>query len=117
LRRIIALRGPKKAREWLGLSLSEVGCEIARLTGRERPFDKRTVSGWEHGKPLSAAVRNAFGVLLANQLTARLGRVVGVRMESNSPWRVTAWAQCRECRTWFHLRRAKQTRCEACRRR
>ena len=115
LQGIRGIRGAKKAHLWLGLTLAHLGQELARLTGRVKPFDRRTVFGWESGKPMAREIVDAYGILIANRLTERLGRTIGVKLVANSPWYVTAWAKCLACGTWFELHRAKQKACNACR--
>ncbi len=105
---------PKTARAWLGLSLADVGREIARLTRRLRAFDKAAVWHREHGGVMTAEVREAYGRLIANKLIAALGRLVGVKLVTNSPWALSAWTQCADCGTWFELRRRQKKRCDAC---
>lgn len=115
LKRISTLTSPKKVRQWLGLTLATMGAELARLTGRERAFDRRTVFGWESGKPMAQEIMDAYGTKIANKLTTEMGRTIGVRVVANSPWHVTAWVKCVECSNWFQLHRAKQRRCDGCR--
>jgi hypothetical protein len=108
------VHAPKNVRAWLGLSLADVGREIARLTRRPRAFDKAAVWHWEQGGVMTTEVREAYGGMVANRLTTRLGRVVGVKLVANSPWTITAWTRCAICGAWFELRRCNQKRCEAC---
>jgi hypothetical protein len=108
------VHSPKNVRAWLGLSLADVGREIARLTKRPRAYDKAAVWHWEQGNMMTAQVREAYGVMVANKLTVQLGRMVGVKLVANSPWTLTAWAKCIECGTWFELRRRDRQRCEVC---
>jgi hypothetical protein len=96
------------------LSLAEVGREIARLTHRPRAYDKAAVWHWEHDGVMTTEVREAYGRLTANKLTAELGRLVGVKLVANSPWTITAWTRCTDCGAWFELRRRQQKRCDAC---
>src|SRR3990172_5861980 len=58
------LRTPKRARVWLDLSLPELGAEVARLTGRPRPYAKSTVSLWEKTGQVEPDVRRAYGTLI-----------------------------------------------------
>ncbi len=111
LRRI---NSPEKARTWLGHSLADVGREIARLTGRPRPYDKAAVWHWEQGGVMADEVRQAYGTMVANKLTAQLGRVVGVKLVTNSPWVLTAWTKCKDCGGWFELKKRNQKRCDNC---
>ena len=108
------VRSPRNVRAWLGLSLADVGREIARLTTRPRAYDKAAVWHWEQGGVMTAQAREAYGVLVANKLTAQLGRVVGVKLVANSPWTITAWIRCATCGAWFELRRRNQKRREGC---
>lgn len=108
------VNSPGKVRTWLGLSLADIGREIARLTGRPRAYDKAAVWHWEQGGVMTDEVRQAYGTMVANRLTAQLGRVVGVRLAANSPWTITAWTKCKVCGGWFELRRRNQRRCTDC---
>ena len=108
------VHSPKNVRTWLGLSLADVGREIARLTKRSRAYDKAAVWHWEQGGVMTVEVREAYGVMVANKLTAQLERVVGVKLVANSPWTITAWTRCTACGAWFELRRCNQKRCACC---
>lgn len=108
------VHSPGQVRAWLGLSLAELGREIARLARRPRAYDKAAVWHWEHGGVMVSEVREAYGVLIANKLTAQLGRNVGVKLMTNSPWTITAWTSCVICEAWFELRRHNQKRCTQC---
>ena len=108
------VQAPQNVRAWLGLSLADVGREIARLTQRPRAYDKAAVWHWEQGGVMTAQVREAYGVMVANKLTTRLGRVVGIKLVGNSPWTITAWTRCAICGAWFELRRCNQKRCAGC---
>ena len=102
------VNSPEKVRAWLGLSLADVGREVARLTGRRRAYDKAAVWHWEQGGVMTDEVRQAYGTMVANKLTAQLGRVVGVKLVTNSPWTITAWTRCKDCSEWFELKRRSQ---------
>ncbi len=108
------INSPEKVRAWLGLSLADMGREAARLTSRRRAYDRASVWHWEQGGVMTDEVRRAYGTMVANKLTAQLGRVVGVKLATNSPWTMTAWTKCKDCSGWFELRRRNQKRCEAC---
>ena len=110
------LRGPKALREWIGLSLADVAGELDRLVygeSRQGLINKQKVDRWEHGSVISPKVRKAYGVIIANELTDQLDRVVGITLKANSPWRITAWAWC-ACGAPFELRRADRKRCPKC---
>jgi hypothetical protein len=108
------VHSPRNARAWLGLSLADVGREIARLTKRPRAYDKAAVWHWEQDGVMTVEVREAYGVMVANTLTVQFRRVVGVKLVANSPWTITAWTKCMTCGAWFELRRRNQKRCELC---
>ncbi len=108
------VHAPKNVRAWLGLSLADVGREIARLTKCPRTYDKAAVWHWEQDGVMTAQVREAYGVMVANKLTAQLGRVVGVKLVANSPWTIMTWTRCTVCGAWFELRRCNQKRCACC---
>lgn len=108
------IQTPRQARAWLGLSLAEVGREVARLTGRKRAYDKTTVMFWERTRITAAEVRQAYATLMANRLTTLLGRTIGVKLVANSPWHISAWTQCATCDQWFELHRRSHKRCPQC---
>jgi hypothetical protein len=109
------LKGPKQAREWLDLSLSEVGREIGKAVRHDgKPFDKSIVYRWETGEktPTPDVVRG-YCDLISDKLSFIMGRTLGVQIEVNSPWKVTALGLC-SCGQWFKLHDAKSKRCPKC---
>jgi len=108
LRDIRYLKTLKKVREWLGLPLSGMASELG--------VSKSLVVSWQSGhRKITAEAIERIGVMIANKLSADLGRIVGVKIVVNSPWRVTAWTQCARCREWFELQRSRDRSCEKCR--
>lgn len=110
-----SLRTAKAAREWIGLSLSEMADEVRRLVGERLAgaVNKQKIDRWEKTNRMPPKVRFAYGTLLANELTDQLGRDVGVSIKANSPWRITAWGWC-ACGAAVELRRADRKRCPKC---
>lgn len=106
------LKGPKQAREWLILSLSEMGQELGKFVGR--PLHKSTVSLWERGlRPLPLEVVCGYAELISEKISSLIDRRVEVGIEVNSPWRVSAYAQC-PCGQWFKMHDAKSRHCPRC---
>ena len=68
--------------------------------GYRRPNDKKTHTGLSQIETISQ--------LIANKLSSRYGRDIGVRIVVNSPWKVTAWTWCRQCRDFHELKRWNQ---------
>ena len=102
------LKGVKKVREWLGLSLAQVG----NLCG----VSPSEVCAWQNSTramPRDSVVK--LGRLIAQRLTDDTGRVIGVWITVHSPWQITPGAQCRRCRAWFALRRSTDRLCKDCR--
>jgi hypothetical protein len=102
------LKGVKKVREWLGLSLAQVGA-LCGVSSSE-------VCAWQNNTrfmPRESVVK--LGKLISQRLIDDTGRTIGVKIEAHSPWRVSPWAQCRRCRAWFELRRATDRTCQDCR--
>lgn len=98
----------KRVREWLGLSLEEAG-KLCSVSGS-------SIADWQSGhRVMPRSAIEKIGTLIANRLTKELGREVGVKVETNSPWHITAWTRCVECRAFFNMRRSRDRRCEACR--
>ena len=114
---IRSLNGPKAIREWIGLSLSDVAEELDRLvygSARQGLINKQKVDRWERGSKVSPKVRHAYGVVIANELTEQLDRVIGITLKADSPWHVVAWAWC-ACGSLFELERTDWKRCPQCR--
>lgn len=112
------IRGPQAAKEFLGLSFSQMGREIARIEGRAEPYRKGTVANWcaatnrKRHRPMTDAQINSVGILIANCIVARSGRDhTGIRLSHNSPWRVTVWARC-HCGEWYEVKRAEWHACK-----
>jgi hypothetical protein len=105
-----SIRSVKTAIQFLELSYTEVGIEVARLAKRSYPYSKQRVYDWVCGDAITKQVVKAFGTLLATAMTSRAGRKIGVTIKTNSPWRVTAYGQC-ECGEYFQLRHARHRRC------
>jgi hypothetical protein len=108
------IRGAKHARELIGYSLTRIGKEIARIVDRDgKGYHRRTVWGWENGAHMTPEIINAYGVLIANALTKRYDRSVGVSMRVNSPWVVRPFLQCAKGH-WYQLRNSRHRRCSVC---
>jgi hypothetical protein len=115
LAQVRRLRSLRAIREWLALSLADVGREVARLTRRESYYDRSPVLVWEKKGGCSPDALRAYGTLIANQVASLLGTDdLGVEIEANSPLHVRVMRCCIECREWFELRRVGQRRCTSC---
>ena len=110
-----SIRSVRDARSVLQLSQSDLGRAIGRVLGCA-PLSQSTIANAEAGAiNLQREYVDAIGRLLATWATDHLGRRVGVQLHVNSPWRVTAFAQCERCGVWCELRRATWRVCERCR--
>lgn len=108
LRGIFALKGLKSVREYLGLSLREAG----DLCGAS----KNLFANWQSGhRVMPDSALTVIGEQIANRLTRQFGVEIGVKIEINARWHVTAWTRCKKCRTWFKMRRARDRVCNDCR--
>jgi hypothetical protein len=102
------LKALKNVREWLGLSLREAG-QLCGVSGQ-------LFNDWQSGhRIMPASAKEKLGEQIADKLTRDLGRIIGIKMETNSPWRITAWSQCKKCRAWFQMRRSRDRLCDECR--
>lgn len=102
------LIGVKKVRNFLGLSLAQVG-EMCKVS-------PALVSAWQSNKrfmPREDVV--LLGKLVAQQLSDEYEREVGVWIDTGKIWTVTAGVQCRRCRKWFEFHRASDRLCPDCR--
>ena len=108
------LQGPKQAREWLILSLADMGQEIGKFTGT--PVRKGTLSNWELGRrKIPVNVLAVYCDLIAEQISKQLGRRIEISIDANSPWKVSAYRQC-HCGQWFKMHDANSKNCPRCRR-
>lgn len=108
LRGIYALKDPKMVREYLGLSLREAG----DLCGTS----KNLFANWQSGhRVMPDSAITVIGEQIANKLTRQFGVEIGVKIEVNARWHVTAWTQCKRCRAWFKMRRSRDRVCQECR--
>jgi hypothetical protein len=100
--------------ELLGFSLSEVGAELARLLGRQKPLSKQAVYKMSNGR-ISADILQAYGQMISNHLSRSIGVDVGITINANSPWHVTAWLRCESCREFYAVDKAGVVHCLKCR--
>ena len=102
------IRGLRQARAFLGLSLKQVG-EMCGVS-------PSLIAAWQAGRRLMPrSAIDLIGLKIANELTREHGRDIGVTVEVNSPWAVTPFAKCADCREWFSLRSPRDRRCPRCR--
>lgn len=99
------------------MSLAEMGREVARIEGRKPAYHKGTVERWclasnrKRHWEMSDSQIAAVGVLLANKVDALANRAYpGVKIEHNSPWRVTVWSRC-YCGRWYEMKRTGDVGC------
>ena len=109
-----SLIGAKSVREWLCLSQSEIGIDLARLLKQPKALSKQMVNHYERLPHLEPRVIRAYGRLVANRLTDICDRDVAVSVKVNSPWHIMPWLQC-NCGAWFALDRSTLKRCPKCR--
>ncbi|HLF28240.1 MAG TPA: hypothetical protein VJG32_18065 [Anaerolineae bacterium] len=115
-RQLQALTGPKAIREWLSLSLAEVAEELNRIVfgdAKAGHFNKQKVDRMERAGRVPRRVRQAYGLMIANELHNMTDRVIGIAIKANSPWRITAWLKC-SCEEWFVMERSNQKHCPKC---
>jgi hypothetical protein len=112
------IHGLKDAREWLGMSLSDIAQHIKPSGNRQQTHvTRQMIAAWQRGsRTMSRAQLDQVSALIAEELTylARR-RTVGVKITVNSPWRVTAWGECKDCREWFEIPTIRAARCPKCR--
>lgn len=97
----------------MGVSLKTLSEELTRLSGeavtkdRARHFDAGD-------SPITHNVRMAYGTLIANRVSAIMGREVAVTLAINSPWAITPFVACVRCGKWFEMKTDKSKRCHEC---
>lgn len=106
----MTLRNLRQVRKFLGLTQTELAAQIPHTQKRKgQGLDDSYISHMENGDtPITDTVLKRIPVLIANKLTARYGREIGVRFSVNSPWRITPMFWCYKCRRWHELKQARQ---------
>jgi len=104
------LKSIKAIREWLGMSLTEMGLAMQ--------VSRTTVADWQSGKNKITELKlRGIGQLVVDRLAKLIGRNdIGLEIEANSPIKISIKARCKVCKEWFDLHHAGTRRCEACRR-
>jgi hypothetical protein len=85
------------AREWLGLTLKDLGEALARTTeaARDQPYSKQYISQLEHGhRPWLPDLRAGMARLMTDRLFRLTGETIGVSIRVNSPWHIRLWRVC-----------------------
>jgi hypothetical protein len=109
------IRGLKGAREFLGLSLRELSLLIPPDSDRrQKHVSKSLVCAWQNGARMSQGQLDTVGLLIANKVTALVGRDIGIKVTCNSRWRFSAWGWCADCHRVFKLKSFRVRRCERC---
>jgi len=120
------VRGPRDARAFLDLSLSQIAALIPDTTAvLEHHIDRSTYCRWESGtrKPHINQVR-IVERLLADAITREMAydkmldepeRRFTVRIEvGKSRWIVKAFTTCTKCKRLYHITRRDSRRCKRC---
>lgn len=114
---LVSLKEPASVRRFLSFSLASMGAECARLMRRGQAFAKSTMHDFESGRlPMPDEMIDAYGTLLANFLTRKCGRVIGVTLQHNSPWRVRCVTACARCGDWVEMKTMSSRLHDKCRR-
>jgi hypothetical protein len=112
LARLQTIRNVTQAIEFLGLSVAEFAALMPSQWATHKHVSPQLVCDWKRGyrKP-GESQRNRIAQLLANKMTARYNRSVGVMIVVKSPWKVSAWTWCEKCRKRHEWKRHAQ-RCK-----
>ena len=97
-----------QAKAFLGLSWRELASRIVKLHGRGSISHSYLMAMSQGKRPVPDEYAERIGQLIANKLTLRYGREIGIRMRHNSPWRITPVVWCSQCRKWHELKRVNQ---------
>lgn len=106
----------KQAREWLGLTLKDLGEALAQTdeARRDAPYSKQYISQLEHDRrPWLPDLRTGIARLMTDRLYKLTGEMIGVSIRVNSPWRIRLYRMC-EKHGRYELQRADQKRCPKC---
>ncbi len=104
-------------REWLGLSLSQIACEIPKTRGKASQHVSRAfVCMIQRGeRDLLPGQMTAITNLVLADLCDELKRDgLTVTITHHSPWHVRVIVSCAKCGRQFELQRATARRCNRC---
>lgn len=111
-----AVKDGKMAREWLGMTLKDLGEALAKTdeAGRADAYSKQYISQLEHGhRPWLPDLRAGLSRLMTDRLFKLTGETIGVSIRINSPWHIRLWRVCK-LHGRYELQRANQKRCPKC---
>ena len=123
------LTGPKRVREWLGLSLAQMGEALGAVHPNGhggQSFNKGAVWAWENypaqsrrrGKQfrMTDYTREAYLVLVREVIARRTNDRVRVRAKRGARvWKFEARTTCVKCGKEFVMGRSNAKRCRRCR--
>jgi hypothetical protein len=102
------VRNIAQAKRFLGLSWRGLAAKITKLHGRGHISHGYLIMMWQGKRPTPNEYIERIGQLIANKLTLRYGREIGIRMRHSSHWRITPVVWCGKCRTFHELKRGNQ---------
>lgn len=111
-----AVKSGIDAREWLGLTLKDLGIALSQTdeARRPEPYSKQYISQLEHGhRPWLPDLHAGMARLITDRIFRLTGDTVGVSIRMNSPWRIRLWRLCEQCGR-YELNRANQKHCPRC---
>jgi hypothetical protein len=111
-----AVKDGQTAREWLGMTLKDLGEGLAQTDEARRgePYSKQYISQLEHGhRPWLPDLRAGMCRLITDRVFKLTGETIGISLRINSPWRVRLYRMC-ETHGRYELQRANQKHCPKC---
>lgn len=95
--------------DFLGMTVADFAAFIPSQWSTRKHISPQLVCDWKRGrrKPNRTQI-DRIAQLIANRLTARYGREIGISIKTNSPWRVQAWVWCVVCKKYHELKSARQ---------
>jgi hypothetical protein len=108
LARLRAVRNITQAIEFLGLSVADFAALMPSQWSTRKHISAQLVCDWKRGRRRPSGSHTDSGMhqqldhiarIMAEKISQRYGREVGVKIEAHSPWKVTAWIWCDKCRT------------------
>ena len=124
------LTGPKRVREWLGLSLAQMGEALGAVHPNGhggQSFNKGAVWAWENYPAqsrrrlkqfrMTGYTQEAYLILVREVIAQRTNGGVRVRARRGARvWKFEARATCVSCGKEFVMERSNAKRCSRCRR-
>ncbi len=109
LPRLKYVRNISQAIDFLGMTVADFAELIPSQWSTRKHISPQLVCDWKRGRRRPNRTQlDRIAQLIANKLTARYSREIGISIRVNSPWKVQAWTWCPTCKKYHELKAARQ---------